>query len=171
MAHERDEHEELETGRGRVLVVEDEPELRRLVRRSLVRFGHEVAEALNGRDALRLMRERDFDVVVSDVRMPDIGGLDLVEQLSAEHPDVSVVLVSGAPDLVTARRAKEYGVVDYLMKPVSSSLLRSVVWRGVVRHRERLREQQAGEVRESGERLRAAVPVSEAAAPVKRSVG
>src|SRR6187551_871888 len=94
---------------GRVLVVEDEPELRRLVRRSLMRLGHEVIEALDGRAALELAREQHFDVVVSDVGMPDLTGMELLERLRSECPDLPVVLVSGSSDVASAERAKQCG--------------------------------------------------------------
>lgn len=159
-----------ETCVGRVLVVEDEPELRRLVRRSLVRVGHEVAEALNGRAALELVRQQQFDVVVSDVRMPDVGGMELVERLHAEQPDLPVVLVSGAPDLVTSKRARQCGVIEFLMKPVSSSALRRVVSRAVALHRQRLQDHEDASVRQSGERLRAAPEVRQSRRPGPRKV-
>src|SRR5688572_12043161 len=110
---------------GRVLVVDDEPELRRLFRRNLVRAGHSVVEAASGREALSLARQLVFDVVISDVRMPDLGGLDLLEVLQREQPQLPVVLVSGSPDLERASAA--YGALDYLVKPVSFQDLRSIV--------------------------------------------
>jgi len=110
---------------GRVLVVDDEPELRRLFRRNLVRAGHSVVEARSGREALALARHLAFDVVISDVRMPDLDGLDLLEVLQREQPQLPVVLVSGSPDLERASAA--YGALDYLVKPVSFQDLRSIV--------------------------------------------
>jgi DNA-binding NtrC family response regulator len=110
---------------GRVLVVDDEPELRRIFRRNLVRAGHTVLEAASGRAALALVRQLAFDVVISDVRMPDLDGLDLLEVLQREKPQLPVVLVSGSPDLERASAA--YGALDYLVKPVKFEDLRSIV--------------------------------------------
>jgi DNA-binding NtrC family response regulator len=104
--------------RGRVLLVDDQPELRRVLRRNLSKLGHEVVEASNGRAAIELARQGDFDVVISDVRMPDLGGLELLRQLYELDPDLPVVLMSGGLDVEAERAAKEYGAFAYLMKPI-----------------------------------------------------
>ena len=112
---------------GSVLLVDDEPMLRRIYRRQLTAAGFEVVEAANGRIALELTRVREFDVVVSDIRMPDMGGLELVERLSLEAPGLPVVLVSGCSDFGSAQAARDYGAIDCLAKPVRlSELLRCV---------------------------------------------
>lgn len=111
--------------RASVLVVDDEPELRRLLRRRLARTGHQVVEAANGRAALELVRRQAFDLVISDVRMPELDGLSLLEVLRRHHPEVAVVLVSGNPDLDRASAA--YGALDYLLKPVAFEDLQRVV--------------------------------------------
>src|SRR5687768_12323286 len=84
---------------GRVLLVDDQPELRRLFYRTLTKAGHLVAMAANGRMAVELVAQRSFDVVISDVRMPDMGGVELLQALHAQDPDLPVLLVSGSPDL------------------------------------------------------------------------
>jgi len=103
---------------GKVLLVDDEPELRRVVRRHLIKAGFEVLEAPNGRVALELALQGELDVVVSDVRMPDMGGLELVERLSEQAPELPVVLVSGCSGFADAGTALAYGVVGCLAKPV-----------------------------------------------------
>jgi len=108
---------------GKVLLVDDEPELRRVVRRYLVKAGFEVSEAPNGRIALELALQGDLDVVVSDVRMPDMGGLELVEHLSEQAPELPVVLVSGCSGFTDAETARAYGVVACLAKPVDLNQL------------------------------------------------
>jgi DNA-binding NtrC family response regulator len=112
---------------GSVLLVDDEPTLRRICRRQLTAAGFEVVEAANGRIALELTRTRHFDVVVSDVRMPDMGGFELVDLLSLEAPALPVVLVSGCSDFDGVQAARDYGVVDCLVKPVAlDELLRCI---------------------------------------------
>jgi DNA-binding NtrC family response regulator len=103
---------------GRVLLVDDQPELRRVLRRNLSKLGYEVVEASNGRAAIELARQEHFDVVISDVRMPDLGGLDLLRELHGLDPDLPVVLMSGGLDDDAELAAKEYGAFAYLMKPV-----------------------------------------------------
>jgi CheY-like chemotaxis protein len=79
---------------GRVLLVDDQPELRRLFQRALTKAGHTVVAVENGRKAVQSVAEQSFDVVISDVRMPDMGGVELLRALHAEDPDLPVLLVS-----------------------------------------------------------------------------
>jgi two-component system, NtrC family, C4-dicarboxylate transport response regulator DctD len=131
---------------GRVLLVDDEPELRRVSCRQLTKAGFDVTEAANGLIALELVRTQKFDVVVSDMRMPDMGGLELVDRLSAEAPELPVVLVSGYSGFADVETARAYGVVDCLEKPVAlKALIGSVslavgIHRGFLKHPEAPRE-------------------------------
>src|SRR4051794_19146152 len=100
---------------GRVLLVDDQPELRRLFRRSLSRVGYAVVEAWNGRVAVELSQLQHFDVVISDVPMPDMSGIELLEALREIDPDLPVVLTSGSPNPVTPLQASELGAFAYLV--------------------------------------------------------
>ncbi len=141
---------------GRVLLVDDQPELRRLFQRTLTRAGHEVAVAENGRKAVELVAKNSFDVVISDVRMPDMGGIELLQALHSEDPDLPVLLVSGSPDLQTALKAVEYGAFEYLTKPVSLEKLGASAVRAIEQRRERTQTKEALEQYRSGTRQRAA---------------
>ena len=101
---------------GRVLLVDDEPELRRTLRRALARYGFEVLEAENGRVALELMRQQPFDVIVSDVRMPEMDGLQLLQRALRDFPLVPVVLMSAATGSVDAEDLVEFGALEFLEK-------------------------------------------------------
>jgi len=100
-----------------VLVVDDEPTLRRLMRRALSGMGLEVAEAANGLEALERFRTHHVVAVVSDVRMPLMNGLELVAHLRDQGPDVPVVLVSGSDEVTTRAGAQALGAFDFLAKP------------------------------------------------------
>jgi two-component system, NtrC family, response regulator AlgB len=145
---------------GRVLLVDDEPELRRVFRRSLVRAGFEVVEAASGASALELVRTGMFDVVISDVRMAGGTGLELLDQLALEAPDLPVVLVSGSSGFVDAATARGYGAFDYLHKPVALADLRTRAADGVAAHRRRIGRLEEEAPRESGTRLIAAEPAA-----------
>jgi CheY-like chemotaxis protein len=140
---------------GRVLLVDDQPELRRLFQRTLSKAGHVVATAENGRKAVALVAEQSFDVVVSDVRMPDMSGIELLRALHAEDPDLPVLLVSGSPDLETAMKAVEYGAFEYLTKPVSFDKLKASTMRALEQRRQREEAKQVLEQYRSGTRRRA----------------
>jgi len=140
---------------GRVLLVDDQDELRELFRRTLRKDGHEVVTAANGRAAVELARESRFDVVISDVRMPDMTGVELLQELHERDPDLPVLLVSGSPDLDTAMKAVQFGALEYLVKPVPFDKLRACASRAVDLRRKRDAAEQVLEHYRSGERPRA----------------
>ncbi len=114
----------------RVLIVEDEPAAGRYLRSmiELRRPGFRVVGmAGNGRDALDEVGRLGPDLVVTDVRMPVMDGIDLVAELKKSHPALPVVIVSGYQDFEYARRALDTGVVDYLLKPVDPARLAEVL--------------------------------------------
>lgn len=139
---------------GRVLYVDDQPELRRLFRRNLGRAGHVVVEAPNARTALDLVQQLSFDVVVSDVRMPDMSGVELLQALAELEPDLPVVLTSGSPDVVAPLEASDLGAYAYLVKPVSFEAMRETVARAVDLRRARALAREMFEPYRSVERLK-----------------
>ncbi|WP_110945139.1 response regulator transcription factor [Paenibacillus phocaensis] len=86
-----------------------------------------VGEAYDGREALRLIEEHGVQLVLSDIRMDGMDGLELAKQLQQRHPDVKVVMISGYEDFEYARQAIRLGVGDYLLKPVDIEELSAVV--------------------------------------------
>lgn len=146
---------------GRVLYVDDQPELRRLFRRNLTRAGHLVVEAPNARAALDLVQQLSFDVVVSDVRMPDMSGIELLEALAELEPDLPVVLTSGSPDVVAPLKACDLGAHAYLVKPVSFEAMRETVAQAVELRRARALARESFEPYRSVERLKVPRPPDE----------
>src|SRR5690242_17693073 len=78
-----------------ILVVEDDEDVRELLRRMLVRAGFAVQTAIDGADGLRLFRARRFDLVIIDVVMPEMGGFELMRALLGDDPSIKIVAVSG----------------------------------------------------------------------------
>lgn len=140
---------------GRILLVDDQDELRELFRRALHKDGHEVATAANGRTAVELARQARFDVVISDVRMPDMTGVELLQELHEQDPDLPILLVSGSPDLETAMKAVQFGALEYLVKPVAFDKLRACATRAVDLRRKRDAAEHMLEQYRSGQRPRA----------------
>ncbi|NUP09868.1 MAG: sigma-54-dependent Fis family transcriptional regulator [Polyangiaceae bacterium] len=103
---------------GRVLVVDDEEGVRSFLAESLEREGHDVTQAPDVAEALRLAREEPFDVVLTDLRMPGTDGMTLVRALRSEQPDVEVIVVTAHGDVATAVEAMKLGAFDYLQKPL-----------------------------------------------------
>ena len=113
-----------------VILVEDEPSALRYLRSTLemrCEGCQVVATAGNGTEALSRVRDLRPDVVITDIRMPGMNGIELAERLKREFPDVYSVIVSGYQDFEYARGALHCGVVDYLLKPVRAAELRTVI--------------------------------------------
>lgn len=116
---------------GRVLVVEDEPELARAYVRILKMAGLGVEIALDAETGLKRLQSEEFDALVTDVALPSADGLDLVRMLRAHLPDLPVVLMTAQPTLDTAIRSLEMGAFRYLVKPVEPANLSDVVCKAV----------------------------------------
>jgi two-component system, NtrC family, nitrogen regulation response regulator GlnG len=115
-----------------VLLVDDEPELLRSASIVLRASGiQQVATLEDGRAVLPLLGEREVGILVLDLTMPHVSGHALLEHLSADHPDVPVIVMTATSDLETAVQCMQAGAVDYLVKPVEPSRLVSSVKRAL----------------------------------------
>ena len=113
----------------RVLIVDDEPALLRAVSRILLTNGWEATTCLSGASAAELILKEQFTVVLSDVDMPGLSGIELLKLLRERAVDVPVILMTGAPMLESAVQAVEYGAFKYLTKPVRMKELLDTVER------------------------------------------
>ena len=118
----------------RVLIVDDDEPLAKVFARTLEAAEYEVKWARDGADAKRTLQSESFDVIVSDISMPGMTGIELLQAIRQRDLDVPVILVTGEPDLDTAVLAVELGALRYLEKPVSPQSLREVVARAVQIH-------------------------------------
>jgi signal transduction histidine kinase/EAL domain-containing protein (putative c-di-GMP-specific phosphodiesterase class I) len=118
----------------RVLLVDDDPSLRKMMSRFLKRSAFEVVEADCGRVALQEVAARRFDVILSDIHMPDGSGLDLLRGVRRVDLDVPVILISGKPDVETAAKALEFGAFRYLSKPLELEAIERIVRTAVRAH-------------------------------------
>lgn len=107
----------------RVLVVDDEDVVCKSYERVLKNAGYEVEKAHDGRQALASVAARDFDVMLADLRMPGMDGLELVREVKATHPKMPVIVITGYPSQDTLQEAARLGVTDYLTKPVAPDVL------------------------------------------------
>ena len=112
-----------ETGYGerydqpRVLLMEDETSLAKGLAMVMREEGYHVDLADTGRGALEQFQKSDFDLLVADLRLPDINGMDVVEQVRGKKPKTNVVIITGYPTVASAVQAVKMGVSDYLRKP------------------------------------------------------
>jgi two-component system cell cycle sensor histidine kinase/response regulator CckA len=113
-------------GTETVLVVEDEPSVREFISRALRQQGYAIIEAANGNEALRFLRKRigtAIDLVLTDVLMPQMGGVELLNQLRYSHPNIKVLFVSGYSDDVMVHRGQLAANVAFLYKPFTLTTL------------------------------------------------
>ncbi len=120
--------------RGLILLVDDERAIARAYARPLGAAGFTVVTASDGREAADVARERSFDVIVSDIAMPTMDGLELLRMVREYDLDVPFVIMTGGPAVDSAARAMEYGALRYLIKPVTPEDLEAVIARAVRLH-------------------------------------
>jgi len=108
---------------GTILVVDDEPEMRALVRDVLQDRGHRVTVAEDGREALTRLGEEDYWVVLSDLRMKGMEGMELLTEVKRAYPDTNVILMTAFGSVETAVAAMKQGAFTYLVKPVKTEEL------------------------------------------------
>jgi DNA-binding NtrC family response regulator len=102
-----------------ILVVDDEKNTREGLRWALENSDTYVLTASNGIEALELLREHPVDLMITDLRMPELDGLELLRRIKAERPEVSVIILTGHGTVENAVDAMKEGAVDYLLKPVN----------------------------------------------------
>jgi two-component system response regulator FlrC len=132
---------------ARILIADDEAGIREFVADALALDDHGVVAASDGRDAAKLLDERGFDLVVTDLRMPGLDGLALLRKVRAEQPEVEVIVLTAHGTVDTAVEAMKLGAFEYLQKPLSGpDELRLVAARAL--ERRGLRDRVDGAARE-----------------------
>lgn len=124
-----------------ILVVDDEPGICRSCRDILARDGWHVETALTGRECIDRTRNKSFAVVVLDLRIPDVGGIKLLEEIHRLHPETSVIIITGYSSVASAVEAMKVGACDYIAKPFTPEQICKAVDRAArsfetVMHRE-----------------------------------
>src|SRR5215210_6723435 len=110
-----------------LLVVDDEQGMRQLLTIVFERAGHHVRAAENGRRALELLRKEPAELIISDVKMPDIGGIELLRAARELLPDVAVVMMTAFATVETAREAFKLGADDFIQKPFDIEEMKLIV--------------------------------------------
>lgn len=115
----------------RVLVVDDEPNVGQGIKLVLSEEGFGVEVAEDGRQALDIFRQKGADLVLADLRLPDMDGLEVIREIKEGEPRVRVVVITGYPSQETALASAELGVSDYLRKPFSDQEILAAVARAL----------------------------------------
>jgi len=105
--------------RENILLVDDEPDMRDALTAALRREGLCISTAANGVEALEKVQGQSFDLIITDVRMPRMGGLALLQELKRTSPTIPVIMMTGYGRIEDAVEAMKAGAFDYLLKPFS----------------------------------------------------
>jgi two-component system NtrC family response regulator len=118
---------------GRILVVDDDPSLRRVLQVQLEHEGYEVATAPSAQETLSLLQLRSFDLLITDLKMSGMSGLDLLKHARSQYPQTIIIMLTAFGTVDTAVEAMKAGAYDYLTKPVHPDEM-SVVVRRALEH-------------------------------------
>jgi two-component system, NtrC family, response regulator AtoC len=114
-----------------ILVVDDEPKMRRVLEIMLQKMGHRVLAAGDGREALSVFQAHTVDLVITDLRMPEMDGIELLAALRAQESDVPVVVITAHGTIETAVTAMKHGACDYILRPFDIDVLELAVQRAL----------------------------------------
>jgi len=115
------------TGKKRILITEDDEEMRSLLKDFFEEEGFETDLVSNGVDALQKLAKEDFDLIITDIRMPGLTGLDILPGIKRLHPDASVIVITAFGSEEVYRKSLERGATAYLEKPIHFSRLKGLI--------------------------------------------
>ncbi len=118
-----------------ILLVDDEPLFMAACARSLSAWGYAVRQARHGEEALQALRTQSVDVILCDINLPGMSGIELLRAVRSQDRDVPFLLMTGGPELESARLAVEWGAQNYLIKPLALPNLRDILQRTVESYR------------------------------------
>ena len=125
----RDRFDHASLGR-RMLVVEDEARLRDMLSRAVRDMGFEICTAGSAESGMRILEERPIDIVIVDLNLPGMNGLELIEIIHKRWPDIQPIVLTGFGDLASAKKAMHMDAVDFLTKPCRAGRSGSVAGAG-----------------------------------------
>jgi DNA-binding NtrC family response regulator len=114
---------------AKILVVDDEKAILLLLKEALTQWGYQVTTASSAVEGLELLKNGLFDAIISDIRMPDMSGLDLLREIRKQDETIEVVMMTGYPTIASAVQALKEGAYDYLSKPLILDELRHLMAR------------------------------------------
>jgi DNA-binding NtrC family response regulator len=110
-----------------VLLIDDEPIVGKRLKPALAKVGCEVEIFTDPRQAVARLEEKEFDIVVADIRMEEIDGIEILERVTAKSPRTKVIMITGYATLEMAREAQAKGAFDFIAKPFKPADLREVI--------------------------------------------
>ncbi|MGD9238084.1 MAG: response regulator, partial [Desulfobacterales bacterium] len=108
---------------NKILLVDDEKDIREILSLALVDMGYTVMEAENGVEALRIFKETQPALVLTDIKMPGMDGIELLQKIKRENPEVEVVMITGHGDMDLAIKSLKFEATDFITKPINVDAL------------------------------------------------
>jgi len=119
------------TDNVKILVVDDEPIVIRSCEAVLKSAGYDIEGILSGKEAILRMEKENFDLVITDLMMPEVDGITLIKWIRQNRPDTGVVIITGYPSQETIKDAIDIGIIDYVPKPFTPAVLLDVTQRAI----------------------------------------
>ncbi len=120
-----------DAGQKKILIVDDEVTVAKSIQKALLRESYDIDIALSGAEALQKQEAKGYDVMVVDLMMPGLSGLDLLKSIRAESPSVQIIMITGYPTMKNTLQAMKIGAFDFLPKPFLPADLRNLVMRAL----------------------------------------
>lgn len=114
-----------------VLIVDDDPEFLKAMRKMFEKSGYSVALAGDGQEALDALAKDSFDLIISDVRMPHLNGIELMEEISRKRLDIPVIFITGYGEVESYMDLMNLGAYEYINKPVNSREILGIAKRAI----------------------------------------
>ncbi len=115
----------------KILIVDDELNMRLVLSAMLKKEGYEISAASNGKEALQILQSNKFAVVITDLKMPDVDGMELLIRIAERHPEIPVIMITAHGTIATAVEALKKGAFDYITKPFDLDDLKNIVSKAI----------------------------------------
>ncbi len=137
---------EVPNPKARILAVDDEEIVLDSFRKILVLAGYSIDTVQTGQEALDLVRKRNYDFVFTDLKMPEMDGVEVCKAVKHLRPDIDVIIITGYATVESAVEVMKYGAMDYIQKPFTEEELVSMVEKFLIRRQERIRKEMKSRV-------------------------
>ena len=137
---------EVPNPKARILAVDDEEIILDSFRKILVLAGYSIDTVQTGQEALDLVRKRNYDFVFTDLKMPEMDGVEVCKAVKHLRPDIDVIIITGYATVESAVETMKYGAMDYIQKPFTEEELVSMVDKFLIRRQERIRKEMKSRV-------------------------
>ena len=117
--------------KGAILIIDDEKGVGDILKKILSKEGYDVHAVTKGQEGVKLIKERDIRLVILDIKMPEMDGIEVLQKIHDVKKDVVVIMLTAYGTLTTAREAMKLGAYDYITKPFDNEFVKAMVREGL----------------------------------------